>query len=606
MSHQAAQQSAPSPGMQDRTVTEQVRLLYRNGPVGIIVNFLNAAIVVVVLHERMPWEVLLGWLMVVVVVAGLRVLLILSYRRSSPRGAKMRQWGLLFCLGLAASGTSWGALGWLATIYLTLPYQVFVAFVVGGMMLGGLATSGAMMPAYIAFMLPAGLPMAFGFVVRLDPLYLAMGSLVLVFTVALYFLGRNINEAILHAIRLSQDLEATNEQLQAEIAERKRAEAALLEGEKRYALATHAGRVGIWDLDLETNDIHLDPSLKAMLGYGPEEIANRLEDWECHVHPDDRELVMERVQAHLRGLKPQYQVLHRMLHRDGSIRWFVARGTALRDAAGRPLRLVGTDTDVTEWQLAEQQARQRQAELAHVARLSMLGEMTTTLAHELNQPLGAIANYSQACLRTLAATTDATDMVMGALEQITAQARRAGEIVRRLRTFVRKSDGVRRPTDINALVTETVQFIEREAHERRVQLRLELENGLPAVRVDAVQIQQVLINLMRNALEAMNDATRNVRVLTLGTRLANERSVQLRVRDTGPGLDEVATNRVFESFYTTKTQGMGMGLSISRSIIEAHGGRIWVEAPVSGGADFNFTLPLHPIYTVNHLTVEQM
>jgi len=411
---------------------------------------------------------------------------------------------------------------------------------------------------------------------------------------------------MVRAIRLLQELETTNERLQAEIIERKRVEAALREGEKRYALATSAGRVGIWDLDLKTHEIHLDPSLKGMLGYADHEIKNRLEDWERYVHPDDREQVMEKVQAHLRGVTPEYEALHRMLHRDGSIRWFVARGTALRDSEGRPCRLVGTDTDVTERRLAEEQARQRQAELAHVARLSTFGEMTTTLAHELNQPLGAIANYSQACWRTLKANTDAPEMLFSALEQITAQARRAGEIVRRLRMFVRKSDGMRRPTDINALVTETLQFIETDTRERRVQLQLDLATALPVVHVDAVQVQQVLLNLIRNAIEAMNGVSRDARTLIICTQLASESSLRLRVRDTGPGLDEVAMQRVFESFYTTKPHGVGMGLSISRSIVETHGGRIWVEAPADGGVEFNFTLPLHPMYNATYLPIVAM
>ncbi|MGC1953063.1 MAG: PAS domain-containing protein [Gammaproteobacteria bacterium] len=606
MSHDAARGPARSRDMQERTVAEQVRLLYRNGPTSIVVNLVNAAIVTVLLWSAMPSGILFSWLAVVVLVAVLRVVLLLKYRRSTPGTAELRRWSLWFCLSLAASGTSWGAIGLLATLYLTLPYQVFVAFVVGGMMLGGLAVSGAMMPAYLVFMLPAGLPVAFGFIIQLDPLYLAMGALALVFTVSLYFLGRNINEGIVRGIGLLQALEATNEQLQAEIVERKRVEAVLREGEKRYALATSAGRVGTWDLDLATHDMHLDSNLKAMLGYADHEIENRLEDWDRYVHPDDREQVMEKVQAHLRGLTPEYEVLHRMLHRDGSIRWFVARGTALRDDEGRPCRLVGTDTDVTERRIAEEQARQRQVELAHVVRLSTLGEMTTTLAHELNQPLGAIANYSQACLRTLKANTDATDVLYGALEQITAQARRAGDIVGRLRMFVRKSDGLRLPTDINTLVTETLQFIETDIRERRVQLRLDLGNALPAVRADAVQIQQVLLNLIRNAIEAMNGVSRDARTLMICTQLANESSLRLRVGDTGPGLDEVAMKRVFESFYTTKPYGVGMGLSISRSIVEAHGGRIWVQTPAGGGAEFNFTLPLCPPYNATCLSIASM
>jgi PAS domain S-box-containing protein len=607
MFYKAAQEPAPSLCMQKRIVAEQVRLLYRNGPVGISVNLLNAAIVTLLLWTPMPRWILLSWLATVGVVAGWRFLLLLRYRRKSPGEAELRRWGLWFCIALAASGTSWGAIGLLATIYLTLPYQVFVAFVVGGMMLGGLAVSGAMMPAYVVFMLPAGLPMAFGFISRLDPMYLAMGALALVFTLALYFLGRNINESMVRAIRLLQELGATNEQLQAEIAERKRVETAIREAEKRYALATGAGRVGIWDLNLKTNEVHLDPNLKAMLGYADQEIGNRLEDWERHVYPDDRQQVREKVRAHLQALTPEYEVLHRMLHRDGSIRWFRARGTALRDAEGKPYRLVGTDTDVTEWRLADERARQRQAELSRVARLSTLGEMTTTLAHELNQPLGAIANYSQACLRTLRAKTDAMEVLVSALESITTQARRAGDIVRRLRMFVRKSDAVRRPTDINALVTETVPFIETEAYERCVAVRLELADALPAVLVDAVQLQQVMLNLIRNAIEAMNGVTRAARTLTICTEYASEGSLRLRIRDTGPGLDEVAMTRVFASFYTTKIHAVGMGLSISRSIVEAHGGRIWAEAATGGGTEFNFTLPLRPTCsTVSPSALEPM
>lgn len=606
MAHEATPGPVALPGLQERVVAEQVRLLYRNGAVSIVVNLLNAAIVVLLLWRQMPAGILLTWLGVMVLVALSRLGLLLKYRHSNPPEDQLRSWGRSFRLSLAVSGTSWGALGLLATIYLTLPYQVFVAFVVGGMMLGGLAVSGAMMQAYVAFLLPAGLPIAVGFLAQLDSLHLAMGALALVFTLTLYLLGRHINEVVIRGVRLLQQLETTNEQLRFEISERKRVEVALREGEKRYALATSAGRVGIWDLNLDTNEIHLDPSLKAMLGYADDEIANRLEDWGRYVHPDDRDLVMERVQTHLRGLTPEYEVLHRMLHRDGGIRWFSARGTALRDAAGRPYRLVGTDTDVTDWRLAEEQARQRQAELTHVARLSTLAEMTTTLAHELNQPLGAITNYSQACLRTLRANAEAKEMLINALEQITAQGRRAGDIVRQLRTIVRKSDGLRRPFNINALIKETVQFIETEVRERRVQMRLELTEELPPVRMDTIQIQQVLLNLVRNAIEAMNGVSPNARTLTLATELASERSLRVRVRDTGVGLDQAAVKSVFESFFTTKSYGIGMGLAISRSIVEAHGGRIWVEAVASGGAEFNFTLPLNSTYTVPRLPAVSM
>lgn len=597
MNEQALDDLATATTIEQQTYAEQVRLLYHNAPAGISVNLVNAAIVAAILWGLLSSGMLLAWLGSVLLVALLRGLLLWKYRVADDGQRAAARWGLLFCVGSAAAGLTWGAIAFLTMLYLDLPYEVFVTFVAGGMMLGGMAVNGALLPAYLAFLLPAGLPVAFGFFVQAGSVYAAMGALSMVFIVAMHVLGRNINASIVRAIQLARELEAANRQLRTEVAERKRVEAALREEERRYALATSAGRVGIWDWNLETNELHLDPSLQALLGYADHGIRTHLDDWAKFVHPDDREPIRKKANDHLQGLTPQYELTHRMLHRDGRVRWFIARGSVLKDAGGKPCRIVGTATDITERRLAEEQARQHQAELAHVVRLSTLGEMSTTLAHELNQPLGAIANYSQACLRFLRGGTGRTAVLVDALEQITEQAQRASEIIRRIRAFVGKSDDRPTPIDCNALVMEAVQLIEMEARQQGVELQVALAEPVPRVFVDALQIQQVVLNIAHNAIEAMVGAVTKERRLIIRTELTSPGWLEVSLEDTGPGLAPALLKRIFEPFYTTKTYGMGMGLAISRSVIEAYGGRLWAESAGERGTTFRFTVPIASLYT---------
>jgi PAS domain S-box-containing protein len=242
---------------------------------------------------------------------------------------------------------------------------------------------------------------------------------------------------------------------------------------------------------------------------------------------------------------------------------------------------------------AREQARQHQAELAHVARLSTMGEMATAMAHELNQPLTAINTFADTSLRMLAAKDTDSEELKEALEGIGNQAVRAGEIIRRLRQFVTKQAPQKKSVDLNALVRDAVGFIERDAQAKSVGVRLELAKDLPLVSADAIQIEQVILNLMRNGIEAMEHASvknRELSIRTIGT--AGKGAVRVSVEDTGPGFDQEALNRLFAPFVTTKPTGMGMGLSISRSIIESHGGRLWAESKPGHGAKFIFTIPI--------------
>lgn len=243
-----------------------------------------------------------------------------------------------------------------------------------------------------------------------------------------------------------------------------------------------------------------------------------------------------------------------------------------------------------ERQRIEAGARQRQAELAHAGRVSAMGEMTTMLAHEINQPLAAIVNYAQGSIRWLSTGEMSRDELLLAFERIAAQGHRSAEIIRRLRDFLRKSQPLRAPVDINHAVREAVELAGLEARRKHVTLRFEPGAGLPHVFADVIQIEQVVLILIHNAIEAMDPAECTRREVCVRTARAPDNGVAVSVHDTGPGLPAKDIERIFEAFYSTKPAGMGMGLSISRSIVEAHGGRL--EAlPSPDGAVFRFILP---------------
>jgi len=246
--------------------------------------------------------------------------------------------------------------------------------------------------------------------------------------------------------------------------------------------------------------------------------------------------------------------------------------------------------DLTEQQQTQVRLQELQSELVHVSRLSAMGEMASALAHELNQPLAAISNYMKGSRRLLADSTDPNiSKIEGALDRAAEQAIRAGQIIRRLRDFVARGESEKRVESLSKLIEEAGALGLAGAREQSVLLRFNLDPQHDQVLVDRVQIQQVLVNLFRNALEAMADSTH--RELIASNTLVADDMIEIAVSDTGSGFAEAVAQSLFQTFFTTKETGMGVGLSISRSIIEAHGGRMWAETNAAGGATFRFTLP---------------
>jgi len=290
--------------------------------------------------------------------------------------------------------------------------------------------------------------------------------------------------------------------------------------------------------------------------------------------------------------KAPLTVMHTHVGADGRDSLMEIFAAPVFDETGNVVQVIEACRDITARVRAEEQARQRQAELAHVARLGTMGEMAAGLAHELNQPLSAIVNYIQASLERIQSGAGDPNELLSDMEQAATQAERAGEIIERIRKFVRKPETQRAAVDPNALVREAADLVKTELRHHEVQLILELTDPLPKVEADSIQIEQVIVNLIRNSMEAMSETGGDGRRLVVQTSSAGRGAVECAISDTGPGLSAEVGERAFDPFFTTKPNGMGMGLSICRTIIEAHGGRLWAMPNAEQGATFRFTLPV--------------
>jgi PAS domain S-box-containing protein len=258
---------------------------------------------------------------------------------------------------------------------------------------------------------------------------------------------------------------------------------------------------------------------------------------------------------------------------------------------GEVTGMIGVATDITERRQAERQSRRLLDELAHTGRISTMGEMATGLAHELNQPLAAIVAYVDACQELVESERMNDQQLTDVLRAVSGQAERAGQIIHRLRKMIKRSQPVRADMSVNDAVREVTELLENEARQSGVTTDLVFSHDLPAIAADYLQVQQVVLNLMRNGLEAMKDVLPDQRRLTITTGRTPAGEIEITVSDFGQGLSVASADQVFEPFFTTKTNGLGLGLSISRTIVEAHGGRIWITSNVPRGATARFTLP---------------
>lgn len=311
--------------------------------------------------------------------------------------------------------------------------------------------------------------------------------------------------------------------------------------------------------------------------------------WPHILHPDDlAEVQTVWGEAIERG--SNFERTARIRHRDGSYRWTVIASAPLRGADGRIKAWYGVNTDIDALRKAEQALDRSRNELAHTTRVSMLGELAASIAHEVTQPLAAIVTTGEAGLRWLNRTPPELAEVRASIEQSTRDAKRAAEVIRRIRTMAKKRDADITFVDLNAIIQESVELVRREVSSHGVEMSVSLAEVPLVVCGDRVQLQQVVINLLINGVQAMTNCSVRPK-LSVVTALAGD-AARVQVDDSGHGISEANTKLLFTPFFTTRKDGMGMGLSICRSIVEAHGGRVWGENRISGGARMQFTLPL--------------
>ena len=312
-----------------------------------------------------------------------------------------------------------------------------------------------------------------------------------------------------------------------------------------------------------------------------------LERW---VHPADRARVQEAF-LRLNSAEAPLDIEYRVVLRDGRTRHLHHIAQVVRDEDGLVVKQIGTVHDITDRHHAEDEARQLQDRLTHFSRLSTMGEMAAGLAHEINQPLSAIATYSQACQRLLRQAEPDIPDIIAALEQVNAQALRAGEVIRRLRNFVKNREVKREWVNCERLLEDLRTLAETDARLHNVRLQLDVEKDLPGVHADAIQLQQVVLNLVRNAIDATVECPEDRRAIVLKACRHEDGQIQITVADQGCGLAPGAEEHLFNPFFTTKASGTGLGLAISHSIIRAHGGRLWHTSNGPFGMCFHFTLP---------------
>jgi PAS domain S-box-containing protein len=369
----------------------------------------------------------------------------------------------------------------------------------------------------------------------------------------------------------------------------RRTQQELRNSEERLSLATNSARVGVWSYNLQTGGIEATAECKQLFGYRADEPVD-FAKFIARVHPDDRAPVQAAISEAVRA-KKVYDTQYRIRLPDGTLRWIAARGSSRAAQAGGT-EMLGVVLDITERKQSEAEVQRHRQELAHVSRVSIMGELSASMAHELNQPLTAVLTNAQAAQRFLAAGH--TDMAefREILKDIAHDTTRARDVIRHLRALVKKSAPEFTRLDLAGVIREVAGFLNGDSVARNVRVALELPPDLPPVLGDRVQLQQVIINLLLNAFEAMNNTPVAERVVTVALILEAPQSLRVTVRDCGSGIAAERLDAIFDPFFTTKTEGMGMGLSVTRTIIEAHAGRIWAENNPDRGATLHFTVPV--------------
>lgn len=335
--------------------------------------------------------------------------------------------------------------------------------------------------------------------------------------------------------------------------------------------------------------LYVSPSCKTLLGFTPEELVGR--NAYKLLHYDDVSKLKKSFNRRKESLA-QKTVTYRIRRKEGDYRWFESNVRVIYDEDTRMIREIqSASRDITD-RVLDKKARLKGQQLAHVFRLSSMEEMASGMAHEISQPLAAVVNYTQGCVRYLQNDTHDLNRLVEIMNKAVAQAERAGEVIHRLKNFFCKGQLFKTPCKINSIIRETVSLIRNELNLSKTKIEFNLCKKIPLISADKIQFQQVILNLIQNAMEAMHETHSTERKIQIHTKELNDNAIGITVSDTGPGFSKEIINKVFKPFFTTKAHGRGMGLAICRSIIEAHGGQFTINPNLNSQSWISFTLPI--------------
>lgn len=376
-----------------------------------------------------------------------------------------------------------------------------------------------------------------------------------------------------------------------DISDRIMTERAVRENEARLRLALEAAGAGLWDRDLSTGTVFYSATWKRQLGYTEDEFPTSWQHWEEHLHPDDRQSVLQALQDFISGRSPRFDLEYRLRHKDGRFRWIHSRGALLNNEKGLPYRILGLNLDVTEHK-NESRIKDRRGKIEELFRRYVATQTAAAIAHELHQPLAAITSYVETA--RMLASKDKLDpeKLRSILEKSAQQADRAGLVTRQLLTLLQKGDSVTEAIDIGEAITGAIDMMQSEGGLDGIDISIDIPPGIPKAQANSLQIEKVLLNLLKNAVEAMREAdSKGAMTVRADVVTRDKPMIKITVRDNGKQVDASLLKDMFIPFHTTKPAGIGMGLAISRSLIEAHGGKLWAESNLDRGLSVHFTLP---------------
>ena len=389
-------------------------------------------------------------------------------------------------------------------------------------------------------------------------------------------MGYELSYDLLHAAQLARQLQASETELR--------------ETQERMELAANAAELGMWMWDIVRDEVWITDKGRALFGFAPLEKIdfNRFRN---SLHPEDRESVLQALEKSLRT-GAEYESEYRAVLPDGQVRWIAGRGQVEFNGDRQPVRMRGVAVDITKRKQAEEQTAHQRNEIAHLSRVTTLGELSGSIAHELSLPLSAILSNAQAAQRVLAHGGADLAEVRDILNDIVSEDQRAGEVIQRLRQWLKKGEVQQHSLRINEVVEDVLKLIHGDLVNQHVTVDVELGRNLPFVTGDPVQLQQVLLNLVVNSCDAMTNCDAPTRRVLIRTGIESGSAVIVSVTDQGWRIPEEKMEQIFEPFFTTKEQGMGLGLSVCRTIITAHRGKLWATNNADRGATFHFSLPI--------------